>query len=62
MLIIFQFGNCHPHASRDTSAGIESGVFNKLSGGALSEGSSIYGVISAESLTVVCAHSLIPST
>lgn len=61
LLIIFQFSNCHPHASRDTCASVESGLFNKLSGEALSKGNSIEGDISAESLTVVSLCPLVPS-
>lgn len=60
LLIIFQFSNCHPHASRDTCASVESGLFNKLSGEALSKGNSIEGDISAECLTVVSASIFVP--
>ncbi len=58
--IIIQFSNCHPHTSRNTCASVESWLINKLSGEALGEGNSIEGDISADSLTVVSAGSLVP--
>jgi hypothetical protein len=58
---LVQFSYCHPHASWDAGARIESGFVNKLSGGALSEGNSVFGDISTQSLAVVGAQLLVPS-